>query len=371
MGDLKSHSTAASPLTSSKRLKADSPPQTILVTGGAGFIGSHFVRLALGKPHTRVVNVDALTYAGNLDNLADVADHANYRFIRADICDGELLGKLFAEECPTAVVHLAAESHVDKSIAAPDDFIRTNVVGTTQLLKCSLSHWEHLNDSARESFRFLHVSTDEVFGSLRPTGKFSEASPYHPSSPYSASKAAADHLTRAFFVTYGLPTIISNCSNNYGPNQLPEKLVPLMTLQALAGKMLPLFGDGQNVRDWLHVEDHCAALWQILTLGTPGEDYCVGGNCEKRNLEVVHAICTAINELRPELAHRPWGALVEFVADRPGHDRRYAVDTTKITRELGWRPQVAFESGLRSTVAWYLDNSNWVERVLSGVYRRE
>jgi dTDP-glucose 4,6-dehydratase len=348
-------------------------PETILVTGGAGFIGGCFVRQAIAGRRARVVNLDALTYAGNLDSItAALDDPDHHTFVKGDIRDRPLLDCLFREHRPDAVVHFAAESHVDRSIDGPRAFVDTNVVGTAELLAAARAHWDALDPAARDGFRFLHVSTDEVYGSLGPDGRFTESSPYDPHSPYSASKAASDHFARAYFHTYGLPTIVTNCSNNYGPYQFPEKLIPLMILNALEGKPLPVYGDGGNVRDWLYVEDHCRALWLALEAGRPGETYNIGGDGERTNLQVVRAICAAVDELRPDRAQGPSERLITFVPDRPGHDRRYAIDSTKARRELGWRPEVVdFEAGLRRTVRWYLDNPKWVEGVTSGSYRRE
>ena len=343
----------------------------ILVTGGAGFIGSNFVHQWLSAEADSLVNLDNLTYAGNLDSLADIADDSRYRFVHGDIGDGLLVSRLLEEFRPRAVINFAAESHVDRSIDGPAAFVETNVVGTFRLLEASRRYWCSLTPTDRESFRFLHVSTDEVYGSLGPEGQFSESSPYAPNSPYSASKAASDHFVRAYHHTYGLPTLVTNCSNNYGPYQFPEKLVPLVTLNALEGKPLPVYGDGQQVRDWLFVEDHCQAIRLVLACGTPGETYNIGGHSEQTNLAIVRAICRTIDRLRPGLPHAPCESLITVVADRPGHDRRYAVDTSKIQRELGWRPAESFESGLLRTVQWYLDNRGWVERVTSGKYRRE
>jgi dTDP-glucose 4,6-dehydratase len=344
---------------------------TWLVTGGAGFIGGAFVRGAVGGGRARVVNLDALTYAGNLDSLESVRDHPDHVFVAGNIDDGLLVAALLEEHRPEAIVHFAAESHVDRSIDGPRQFVLTNVLGTVDLLIAARAYWEGLKGEARDRFRFLHVSTDEVYGSLGPEGKFTEETPYDPHSPYSASKAASDHFVRAFGDTYGLPVLVTNCSNNYGPYQFPEKLIPLMILNALEGKPLPVYGDGQNVRDWLYVEDHCEAIERVLAAGRPGRTYNVGGEAERTNLQVVRAICDAVDAERPDLPHRPCGSLLKFVPDRPGHDRRYAIDTARIGRELGWRPTVSFEEGLRRTVAWYLDNPGWVERVTSGSYRRE
>jgi len=345
--------------------------QSILITGGAGFIGGGFVRQILAEERVRVVNLDKLTYAGNLDSLASVADNPAHVFVHGDIGDRALVDKLLQQYRPTWIVHFAAESHVDRSIDGPGVFVQTNVAGTVELLVAATEYWKSADKQVQEQFRFLHVSTDEVYGSLGPTGKFTETTPYAPNSPYSASKAASDHFVRAFHHTYGLPVIITNCSNNYGPFQFPEKLIPLMILNALEGKPLPVYGDGSNVRDWLFVEDHCRAIRRVLQDGRCGEVYNIGGNCERTNLEVVQAICQTVDELRPDLPHAPCSSLITFVEDRPGHDLRYAIDATKIHQELGWRPQHDFESGLRRTVQWYLDNPAWIERVTSGVYRRE
>jgi dTDP-glucose 4,6-dehydratase len=344
---------------------------TILVTGGAGFIGSCFVRQCIRDRTVRIINLDKLTYAGNLDSLAPVADDPRHRFVCGDIADRDTVDQVMAEHQPDAIVHFAAESHVDRSIEDPGEFVRTNVQGTFQMLDSARRYSASLRASERAAFRFLHVSTDEVYGSLGPTGQFSETSPYDPSSPYSASKAAADHFARAYFRTYGLPVLVTNCSNNYGPYQFPEKLIPLMILNALEGKPLPVYGDGQNVRDWLFVEDHCQALWQVLLGGQPGATYNIGGNSEQKNIDIVRTICEIVDTLRPGLPHRPCSSLITYVTDRPGHDRRYAIDAQKIRRELGWVPEHDFASGIRQTVAWYLDNSAWVARVASGDYQRQ
>jgi dTDP-glucose 4,6-dehydratase len=344
---------------------------TILVTGGAGFIGSCFVRQCIAEQTCRVVNLDKLTYAGNLDSLCSVADHPRYAFVHGDVADQTTVERVIAEREPAAIVHFAAESHVDRSIDSPAEFVRTNVQGTFQLLEAARRYVARLPARRGAEFRFLHVSTDEVYGSLGPTGQFTETSPYDPSSPYSASKAAADHFARAYFRTYGLAVLVTNCSNNYGPCQFPEKLIPLMILNALEGKPLPIYGDGQNVRDWLFVEDHCRALWRVLTAGRPGETYNIGGDCQQKNLDVVRTICRVVDELRPGLPHAPCSSLIRFVRDRPGHDRRYAIDAGKIRRELGWRPEHDFASGVRRTVQWYLDNPQWVARAASGAYQRE
>jgi dTDP-glucose 4,6-dehydratase len=346
----------------------------ILVTGGAGFIGSNFVLDWLdplrGGPGGPLVNVDCLTYAGNPRNLAQVEGLPAYAFVRANICDRARMDELLQEYQPRAILHFAAESHVDRSILGPEAFVETNVRGTFVLLEAARAYWNELAAEARARFRFLHVSTDEVYGSLGPDDPaFCEETPYAPNSPYSATKAASDHLVRAYFHTYGLPTIITNCSNNYGPHHFPEKLIPLMITHALAGKPLPIYGDGLNVRDWLYVGDHCAALRLVLERGRPGETYNVGGRNECSNAEVVETICDILDELRPGSPHCPHKQLIRFVKDRPGHDRRYAIDATKLERELGWRPCETFSTGLRKTVQWYLENTAWTEEVLSGAYR--
>jgi dTDP-glucose 4,6-dehydratase len=323
------------------------------------------------EPATRVVTLDKLTYAGNLDSLKPVMDDSRHRFVQGDVADATLVRELLQTERPSAVIHLAAESHVDRSIDGPAAFVQTNVVGTFTMLDAARDHWKSLPAGDKDAFRFLHVSTDEVFGSLGDEGAFTETTPYSPRSPYSASKAASDHLVRAYHHTYGLPTLITNCSNNYGPYQFPEKLIPLMILNALEGKPLPVYGDGQNVRDWLFVEDHCRALRLVAEKGAPGETYNIGGNSERANLDVVKLICRIVDHLRPDLPHFPCESLINFVADRPGHDRRYAIDAGKIRRELGWEPQRSFEEGLAATVAWYLENSEWVGRASSGAYQRE
>jgi dTDP-glucose 4,6-dehydratase len=343
--------------------------QTILVTGGAGFIGGNFVLHMLSRQDARVVNLDKLTYAGNLDTLAGVRDDPRHVFVQGDIGDSELVARLLREHAVDAIVNFAAESHVDRSIDGPAEFIQTNVVGTFNLLDCARAYWQSLDDSARAAFRFLHVSTDEVYGSLGPTGAFTETTPYAPNSPYSASKAASDHLVRAWHHTYGLPVLTTNCSNNYGPYQFPEKLIPLMIAKAQAGEPLPIYGDGSNVRDWLFVEDHCRAIARVLEAGRAGEVYNVGGNSEKTNLEVVDTLCALLDEALPESPHRPHAQLKQFVTDRPGHDKRYAIDASKLQRELGWAPQETFETGLRRTLHWYLDNQPWVQRVMDGSYR--
>ena len=343
---------------------------TYLITGGAGFIGSALCRQLIAQTGHRVVNVDCLTYAGNLDSLAEARDDPRHAFHRIDICDGSALRAVFEREQPDAVLHLAAESHVDRSIDGPAAFVKTNLVGTFTVLHEALRHWRTLPSPRRAAFRVVHVSTDEVFGSLGTTDHFTEESPYAPSSPYSASKAGSDHLARAWHHTYGLPVIVTNCSNNYGPYQFPEKLIPLMILKALAGAPLPVYGRGENVRDWLFVEDHARALRTVVSEGVPGETYNIGGNCERRNIDVVRAICSLLDELRPERAG-PHERLITFITDRPGHDYRYAIDASKIRRELGWTPSENFDSGLRKTVEWYLGNQSWIERVMSGAYRGE
>ena len=341
----------------------------ILVTGGAGFIGTNFVLDSLAGNGSPVVNLDKLTYAGNLENLASLEGDPKHVFVRGDVCDRELLDRLLAEHRPSAVVHFAAESHVDRSIHGPGEFVRTNVQGTFTLLEAVRAYWGALAGEEKERFRFLHVSTDEVYGSLGPDDPpFAETNPYQPNSPYSASKAASDHLVRAYHHTYGLPTLTTNCSNNYGPWQFPEKLIPLVIANALAGKPLPIYGDGMNVRDWLYVGDHCAAIRRVLEAGRPGEVYNVGGWNEMPNLVIVRTICALLDELVPDPAG-PRERLITFVKDRPGHDRRYAIDARKIERELGWRPAETFETGIRKTVRWYLDHQGWVARVQSGAYR--
>ena len=346
---------------------------TIVVTGGAGFIGSNFVRHALGRTEARVVVLDKLTYAGNLESLADVSSHPRYAFVQADIADREAVRAAFREHRPSSVVNFAAETHVDRSIDDPASFVRTNVGGAFELLEAARLF---LRERPSDAFRFLHVSTDEVYGTLGATGAFSETTPYAPNSPYAASKAGADHLVRAYHETYRLPVLLTNCSNNYGPHQFPEKLIPLMILNAVEGRSLPIYGDGGNVRDWLYVEDHCEGILLVLREGTPGQKYNIGGGNERTNLQVVDALGAALEaELpaakNPALAGRSYAALKTFVPDRPGHDRRYAIDASKIRRELGWTPRHGFEDGLRETVRWYLANRAWCEAVQSGKYRRE
>ncbi len=343
----------------------------ILVTGGAGFIGANFLHDWLRADGDAIINFDKLTYAGNLQNLAGLESDSRYAFVQGDICDGALLGNLLAQLRPRAIVNFAAESHVDRSIHGPGEFIRTNINGTFALLEAARGYYCSLGTSERERFRFLHVSTDEVYGTLGPLEPpFSEENNYAPNSPYSASKAASDHLVRAYHHTYGLPVLTTNCSNNYGPYQFPEKLIPLIIANALAGKTLPVYGDGQQVRDWLYVQDHCSAIRCVLDGGRIGETYNIGGDNEKANLDVVHVLCTLLDELRPRGDGKSYGDQIAFVADRPGHDRRYAIDARKIQRELQWRPAETFETGMRKTVQWYMDNQAWVAAVTSGAYRQ-
>ncbi len=343
---------------------------TVLVTGGAGFIGSNFVHAWLAQHDEVLVNLDKLTYAGNLRNLHALAGDSRHHFVQGDIGDTTLVSQLLATHQPRAVLHFAAESHVDRSIHGPMDFIQTNVVGTFQLLESVRAYWSGLDDQSRQAFRFLHVSTDEVYGSLAADAPaFSETHPYEPNSPYSASKAASDHLVRAWHHTYGLPVLTTNCSNNYGPYHFPEKLIPLVIYNALAGKPLPIYGDGQQVRDWLYVEDHCKAIMRVLQDGRLGETYNVGGWNEKPNIEVVLTLCALLDELQPRADGQSYATQMTFVKDRPGHDRRYAIDARKLERELGWRPEETFETGLRKTVQWYLSHGDWVEEVTSGNYR--
>jgi len=345
--------------------------ESVLVTGGAGFIGSEFVRQWIAEESDRLVNLDKLTYAGNLDSLAGVMDDPGHVFVEGDIGDGPAVARLLEKYRPRAIVNFAAESHVDRSIDGPAAFVETNVVGTCTMLEVVRAYWSGLAAAEKDAFRFLHVSTDEVYGSLGAEGLFTETTPYAPNSPYSASKAASDHFVRAYHHTYGLPVLVTNCSNNYGPYQFPEKLIPLMILNACEGKPLPVYGDGQQIRDWLFVEDHCRAIRAVLAGGVVGEVYNIGGNCERANLDVVHEICALVDRLCPDLPHAPCTSLITYVTDRPGHDRRYAIDAGKIERQLGWKPQEDFTSGLRRTVQWYLDHSTWVGRVTSGSYRRE
>jgi len=344
--------------------------QAIVVTGGAGFIGSNFVLQWIAHVGSPLVNLDALTYAGNAENLESLKDDVRHVFVRGDICEADQVASILREHRPRAIVHFAAESHVDRSIADPGAFIRTNVQGTHILLEQARRYWLELDPASKAAFRFLHVSTDEVYGSLGPDDPaFSETTAYAPNSPYAASKAASDHLVRAYHHTYGLPVVTTNCSNNYGPYQFPEKLIPLVILHALEGKPLPVYGDGKNVRDWLFVEDHCAAIRAVLERGRLGETYNVGGNSERRNIDVVTTICDLVDEMRPDPALGSRRKFITYVADRPGHDRRYAIDAKKIAREIGWQPAEAFEGGLRKTVAWYLANSAWVESVRTGSYK--
>ncbi len=344
---------------------------TWLVTGGAGFIGGNFVLDVVNRARAKVINLDALTYAGNPDTLASLRDNPAHRLIHGDINDRALVDTLLAEHQPQALVHFAAESHVDRSIDGPADFVHTNVVGTLTLLQAALAYWQGLSDAAKQDFRFLHVSTDEVFGSLGSDGRFNETTPYAPNSPYSASKAGSDHLVRAFHHTYGLPTLMTNCSNNYGPYQFPEKLIPLMILKGVAGGDLPVYGDGRNVRDWLYVLDHCHAIERVIEAGRPGEVYCVGGDAERQNLAVVHALCDILDDRRPRVDGASRRSQIRFVTDRPGHDRRYAIDAGKLKRELGWAPSRSFEQGLAETIDWYLGNEDWWQRVRDGRYRGE
>jgi len=345
--------------------------KTYFVTGGAGFIGANFILDLMASGNGRVVNYDKLTYAGNLETLEPVADHPDYRFEQGDIADGPRILELLRAHRPDRVVNFAAESHVDRSIESPGEFIDTNVRGTFQLLEACRIYWSGLDDAERGGFRFLHISTDEVYGSLGATGYFTEETSYSPNSPYAASKASSDHLVRSYHKTYGLPVLTTNCSNNYGPCQFPEKLIPLMIHNALKGKPLPVYGDGKQVRDWLYVADHCRALQRVLAEGALGEVYNIGGHNEQTNLSLVQTLCDLLDELRPRAPLAPYRSLITFVADRPGHDRRYAIDAGKIERTLGWRPEETFETGLRKTVLWYLENQGWVDRVMSGAYRGE
>ncbi len=343
----------------------------ILVTGGAGFIGSAVIRHIITNTADYVVNVDKLTYAGNLESLAEVSQNARYVFERADICDRDEIDRILREQQPDAIMHLAAESHVDRSISGPAEFIQTNIVGTYTLLEAARHYWATLDDARKSTFRFHHISTDEVYGDLDgPEDLFTETTPYQPSSPYSASKASSDHLVRAWSRTYGLPILITNCSNNYGPCHFPEKLIPLIILNALEGKPLPVYGKGDQVRDWLYVEDHARALYKVVTEGVIGETYNIGGHNEKQNIEVVQTLCALLDELRPHSASYPHASLITYVQDRPGHDQRYAIDASKIQRELGWTPEETFDSGIRKTVDWYLKNTEWVAHVKNGSYQQ-
>jgi len=339
----------------------------ILVTGGSGFIGCNLIRYILANTDHSMVNVDSLTYAGNVASTEDFADSNRYCFEQADIADENAIKTIFERHEPDAIMHLAAESHVDRSITGPGAFIRTNVQGTYNLLEQTRTYLEKQSEGDRRNFRFLHVSTDEVFGSLGPTGYFTEETPYDPRSPYSSSKAASDHLARAWHHTYGLPVLITNCSNNYGPYQFPEKLIPVVILKALSGKTIPIYGKGENVRDWLYVEDHASALYKVLTEGQVGETYNIGGNNERKNIELVETICKTLDELRP--AEKPYRDQIEFVIDRPGHDMRYAIDASKIKNDLGWEPQTNCENGIRKTVQWYLENKSWWQNILNGSYK--
>ena len=343
----------------------------ILVTGGAGFIGANFILDWIAQSDESVINLDKLTYAGNLENLASLQGNPQHIFVHGDIGDSVLLERLLAEHKPRAIINFAAESHVDRSIHSPEDFIQTNIVGTFRLLEATRGYWSALNDPDKSTFRFLHVSTDEVYGSLsKDEPAFTEQHPYEPNSPYSASKAASDHLVRSYHHTYGLPVLTTNCSNNYGPYHFPEKLIPLMFVNALAGKPLPVYGDGQQIRDWLYVTDHCSAIRRVLQAGKTGEVYNVGGWNEKANLDIVHIVCSLLDELRPRSDKKSYQEQITFVTDRPGHDRRYAIDARKLERELGWKPAETFETGIRKTIQWYLDNPDWVQNVQSGNYKQ-
>ena len=343
----------------------------VIVTGGAGFIGSAVIRQYINETDVEVINLDKLTYAGNLESLAMVASSPRYHFEQVDICDAREVKRVIEQYQPDAIMHLAAESHVDRSIDGPSEFMDTNIIGTYTLLEAARVYWTGLQAEEKKRFRFHHVSTDEVYGSLGETGYFTEETAYQPNSPYSASKASSDHLVRAWHHTYGLPVVTTNCSNNYGPYQFPEKLIPLVTLNALEGKALPIYGKGENIRDWLYVDDHASALRHVLEKGQLGETYNIGGHNEKTNLEVVNAICELLDEMVPESPYKPHASLITYVADRPGHDRRYAIDANKIARELGWTPAETFETGLRKTIQWYLDNAEWCEHVKDGSYQGE
>ena len=345
--------------------------KTYIVTGGAGFIGSAVVRMIIESTNDTVINVDKLTYAGNLDSLSSVEDNPRYHFVQADICENRAMREVFATYQPDAIMHLAAESHVDRSIDGPGDFIQTNIVGTYNLLEIARDYWNALQGDKKEAFRFHHVSTDEVYGSLGGEGLFLETTPYDPSSPYSASKAASDHLVRAWHRTYGLPVVLTNCSNNYGPYQYPEKLIPLILQKARNGEALPVYGTGQNIRDWLYVDDHARALLLVINEGKAGETYNIGGHNEVANIDVVKMLCSILDEREPASNGRPHAELITFVADRPGHDMRYAIDASKIQRELGWTPEETFATGLEKTVDWYLANQEWANRVLNGSYMGE
>jgi len=343
----------------------------LIVTGGAGFIGSALIRYLMANTNYQVVNIDKLTYAGNLQSLPNLDNNPNYQFEQVDICDKEKIDEIFQRFQPDAIMHLAAESHVDRSIDGPLEFVNTNVMGTAVLLDVAKNYWNTLDDSAKADFRFHHISTDEVYGSLGETGLFLETTPYDPSSPYSASKSSSDHMVRAWSRTFGLPVLITNCSNNYGPYQFPEKLIPLVLLNAQEGKVLPIYGQGNQIRDWLYVDDHVRALLTVLEKGKPGETYNIGGNNEKTNLEVVHTICDILGELLPDSKYLPFRDLIKHVTDRPGHDLRYAIDATKIKNDLDWEPAETFETGIRKTLQWYLDNPIWCQHVLDGSYQGE
>jgi len=345
--------------------------KTYFVTGGAGFIGCNFILSLLPAENITVINYDKLTYAGNLESLASISAHPGYFFEQGDICDQSQVAELLSARHPDGIINFAAESHVDRSIDGPAPFIQTNINGTFELLEAARKYWGTLNGDKKAAFRFLHVSTDEVFGSLGEEGYFSEETPYAPNSPYAASKASSDHLVRSYNRTYGFPVLTTNCSNNYGPYQFPEKLVPLIIHNALAGKPLPIYGDGKQVRDWLYVEDHCRAIRTVLEKGATGEVYTIGGSNEKTNLEMVHTLCDLLDEMAPQSSEKSYKSLITFVNDRPGHDRRYAIDSEKIQRQLGWTPEETFETGLKKTIRWYLDNQTWVSRVMSGAYRGE
>jgi len=345
--------------------------KTYIVTGGAGFIGSAVVRMIIEASNDTVVNIDKLTYAGNLDSLLTIADNPRYHFVQADICDGQAMAEVFAAHQPDAIMHLAAESHVDRSIDGPGDFIQTNIVGTYTLLEVARDYWNSLQGDKKEAFRFHHVSTDEVYGSLGDEGLFLETTPYDPSSPYSASKASSDHLVRSWHRTFGLPVVLTNCSNNYGPYQYPEKLIPLVLQKARAGEALPIYGTGENIRDWLYVDDHARALLLVMKQGVQGETYNIGGHNEVTNIDVVRTLCSILDEREPAKDGKPYVELITYVTDRPGHDMRYAIDASKIERELGWTPEETFETGLAKTVDWYLNNQQWINRVLDGSYMGE
>ncbi len=345
--------------------------KTYIVTGGAGFIGSAVVRMIIDASDDTVINIDKLTYAGNLDSLLPVVDNPRYHFVQADICDGQAMAEVFAKHQPDAIMHLAAESHVDRSIDGPGEFIQTNIVGTYTLLEVARDYWNALQGEKKEAFRFHHVSTDEVYGSLGDEGLFLESTPYDPSSPYSASKASSDHLVRSWHRTFGLPVVLTNCSNNYGPYQYPEKLVPLVLQKARAGEALPIYGTGENIRDWLYVDDHARALLLVMKQGEQGETYNIGGHNEVTNIDVVRTLCSILDEREPAKDGKPYVELITYVTDRPGHDMRYAIDASKIERELGWTPEETFETGLAKTVDWYLNNQPWIERVLDGSYMGE